>query len=247
MNCNLPGAAGTTRPAAEVIGEFVDGTLDAGTRASCEAHLAGCATCRALAADFAALRVLARGLEPLTPPPHVWTKLAAAIEERPRRAWPLGSGWFSWQPLAAAAMTLLVGVALWSLGAGLSPAGSATRAPAATAPRSTDALPPAADMAAEAEYTAAIAGLEQIHLAEAQALDPDTADVVQANLTVLDEAIGESRAALETQPDNEVVLESLYVALRTKVALLQDTIALINEMRQGNQEAAARIVSGLNQ
>ena len=31
------------------------------------------------------------------------------------------------------------------------------------------------------------------------------------------------------------------------VRLLQDTVALINEMRKGNQEGAARIMSGMNQ
>ena len=49
------------------------------------------------------------------------------------------------------------------------------------------------------------------------------------------------------EPENDVAQQSLFEALRNKVALLQDTIALINEMRKGNQEGAARIVSGLNQ
>ena len=75
----------------------------------------------------------------------------------------------------------------------------------------------------------------------------ETADVLQANLTVLDGAIGESRDALQKEPENDVAQESLFEALRNKIALLQDIIALINEMRKGNQEGAARIVSGLNQ
>jgi len=41
--------------------------------------------------------------------------------------------------------------------------------------------------------------------------------------------------------------EFLFEALRSKVELLQDIVALINEMRKGNPEGAARIVSGLNQ
>ena len=31
-----------------------------------------------------------------------------------------------------------------------------------------------------------------------------------------------------------------------KVSLLQDTIALVNEMRKGNENGAARIVEGIN-
>ena len=46
---------------------------------------------------------------------------------------------------------------------------------------------------------------------------------------------------------NELAQESLFEALRSKLALLQDMVALINEMRKGNQEGAARIVSELEQ
>ena len=75
----------------------------------------------------------------------------------------------------------------------------------------------------------------------------DTADVLKANLTVIDGAITESRAALQTEPDNPMAQESLFDALRSKLELLQDVVSLINEMRKGNPEGAARIVSGLNQ
>jgi hypothetical protein len=71
--------------------------------------------------------------------------------------------------------------------------------------------------------------------------------VLQKNLEVIDQAIGESRAALQTQPTSDVAQESLFEALRNKVVLLQETVVLINEMRKGNQEGTARIVSGLNQ
>jgi hypothetical protein len=100
---------------------------------------------------------------------------------------------------------------------------------------------------AERDLSNTIEGLERIAADDPAALDMETADVLKANLTVLDGAIGESREALKKEPENDVAQESLFEALRNKVALLQDTIALINEMRKGNQEGAARIVSGLNQ
>ena len=99
---------------------------------------------------------------------------------------------------------------------------------------------------AERDLSNTIDGLERI-ATDRTSLDMETADVLKANLTVLDGAIGESREALKKEPENDVAQESLFEALRNKVALLQDTIALINEMRKGNQEGAARIVSGLNQ
>jgi hypothetical protein len=100
---------------------------------------------------------------------------------------------------------------------------------------------------AEAQFTSAIAGLESITQTEQSSLDTGTADVLRTNLSVIDGAISESRAALETEPESEAAQESLFEALRSKVELLQDMVALINEMRKGNQEGAARIVSGLNQ
>ena len=70
---------------------------------------------------------------------------------------------------------------------------------------------------------------------------------IEGQPQVIDGAITESRAALQTEPDNPAAQESLFDALRSKLELLQDVVALINEMRKGNPEGAARIVSGINQ
>ena len=51
---------------------------------------------------------------------------------------------------------------------------------------------------------------------------------------------------MRTQPDSQFAQESLFDAFRRKISLLQDTIALMNEMRKGNPEGAARVVEGLN-
>jgi hypothetical protein len=81
---------------------------------------------------------------------------------------------------------------------------------------------------------------------ERATLDMNTAEVLQANLTVIDGAIGESRAALDREPESGVAQESLVQALQNKVALLQDTVSLINAMRQAN-DGSADIDTGLNQ
>jgi len=75
--------------------------------------------------------------------------------------------------------------------------------------------------------------------------DPKTAATLQKNLAVIDQAISESRAALRAEPANEPAQESLLESFKAKMGLLQDTVALINEMRKGNDAGAARIVSGL--
>jgi len=101
--------------------------------------------------------------------------------------------------------------------------------------------------AAEEHYDKAIKGLEQIASAEQGALDTNTAATLQKNLAVIDQAINESRAAVIAQPSSEPARESLLESFRSKLALLQDTVALINEMRKGNEAGAARVVSGLKQ
>jgi hypothetical protein len=96
-------------------------------------------------------------------------------------------------------------------------------------------------------YEKAIQQLEQIARSENGALDPQVASVFQRNLQVIDQAIDESRAALKTQPASADVQESLFDAMRSKVALLQQTVELINEMRKGNSAEAGRLIQGLNQ
>jgi anti-sigma factor RsiW len=244
------------------LGDYVDGALDAAARERFEAHLATCERCRIVTSDFQVIRLTARTLEPQVPSAAVWTKISAALEQESRPWWSLGGstvgntgGSTFWQPAAALAMALVLTASLAWLGGRLAPVAETARlASARTASQTADTAgadrAPLAnadlDVAAK-EYASAIAGLEQITSEQRAALDPDTADVLTVNLTVIDTAIGESRAALETQPENETAIESLFEALRRKLALLQDAVTLINEMRKGNPEGAARVVSGLNQ
>jgi hypothetical protein len=235
------------------LSEYVDGTLqaseqpaDAARLDAVEAHLAGCERCRALVEDLHTVHDAATRLEAHVPPPQLWGRIAAAVEgDTRRRVW-------SWQPLAAAATLVLVLTGSWFAWRQL----AQTPAPAAAAAVTPPAQQPDPELVqdvetelklAEEHYVKAIAGLEAIATAEGSELDPQTADVLQTNLRVIDDAIGDSRAALRTDPASDLAQDSLFEALRSKVTLLQDTIALINEMRKGNQEGAARIVSGLNQ
>jgi capsule polysaccharide export protein KpsE/RkpR len=100
---------------------------------------------------------------------------------------------------------------------------------------------------AEEHYQKAIDDLQTIANKDTGELDPQVAAVLQKNLTVIDQAISESRAALRTQPSNTNAQDGLFDALRTKVALLQQTVELINEMRKGNQAEAGRRLSTLSQ
>jgi anti-sigma factor RsiW len=228
------------------LGDYVDGTLDERVRVEFETHLASCERCRALVVDLGVMRRATLALEPELPPPHVWTKLSAALEAEGGSK---SHGWsFGWQTLAASLATVTIVAGLTWIGSGLSriDGTSGRLASSGAAPVAPISVAAQFDLA-EAQFTSAIAGLETIARSEQSALDMETADVLQANLTVIDGAISESRAALQTEPNNPTAQDSLFEALRSKLELLQDVVALINEMRKGNPEGAARIVSGLNQ
>lgn len=98
---------------------------------------------------------------------------------------------------------------------------------------------------AESHYENAIAGLEKIAADEQGALTPEVASTLQKNLGIIDQAISESRQALADQPDSSLARTSLFEAFRKKVSLLEDTIALINVMRKGDQTGTARVIEGI--
>jgi hypothetical protein len=236
-----------------LVDDYVDGTLAADERAALDTHLAGCPACQTMANDFRAIRSAAGSLERYVPPPQAWPKIAAAVERErthsyARRLFNAGPIFRSGLAVAAT-LLLVVGATSWFVWSRMSPIEPAPRT-VTTAPAADPELAQTVEhelKLAEQHYQNAIAGLEKITRSESATLDPQVAAVLQKNLEVIDQAIGESRAALQTQPTSEVAQESLFEALRNKVVLLQETVVLINEMRKGNQEGTARIVSGLNQ
>jgi anti-sigma factor RsiW len=227
-----------------LIGDYVDEALDSGRRAEVEQHLASCAQCRTLVADLTEIRRVAASLEQREPPARAWQRIDRAIQLEPTR----GARWRSpliWLAAAAAlAVSTYVGV---RYGRQPAPAGSMHRgATAGAATMSAEAVE-AELRAAESHYEKAFQGLEQIAKSEQNALDPKTAATLQKNLAVIDQAISESREAVRAQPTSEPAVSSLMDNFKMKLALLQDTVALINEMRKGNEAGAARVVSGLKQ
>jgi len=239
------------------LGELVDGTLAPDRAGVVNAHVKSCVRCRAIVADFTAIRGAARTLEPQMPAAHVWTQIAATFEREqrhhaadvlPAKWWRLATGALAWKPLvAAAAMVAILFGGTWLAWHDASSRGGSV--PATKQALSSSGASSTIDsevQLAEQHYSSAIGDLEKVTQAEGGSLDPATAKVMQANLAVIDEAIGQSREALKTEPASTAAQDSLFDALRSKVQLLQDTVALINEMRKGNQEGAARIMSGMN-
>jgi len=232
------------------INQLIDGSLDPAARRDLEGHLRACDACAETADDLRRVRALAGSLERLAPPAAAWDRIARQTVAPPqgRLLWMTRARRVVMPLATAACLVLAIGlVYLWKRPAPTA-GGTAQPPTVVEAPE----VPPATAGTVEAElrqaalhYENAIRGLETL-AKQQQGIDPQIAATLQKNLQLIDQAIGESRAALVREPASEPAQQSLFEAFRIKIAFLQDTIALVNEMRKGNQAEAARIAEGLN-
>ena len=237
-----------------MLSDFVDGGLPRDARAKLEAHLETCADCRALLADLKRVKAAARALPKMTAPESVWQNVRAGLDadaSQPRRAPVL-----KFSPRRRMMLTGLAAAAVLVLAVSVGvyfrtrPATPAQPAPTQTAAHE-NAAPTVQSIEAEIEladqhYQKAIVGLEAVAREGQGTLDPKLAAVLQKNIGVTDQAIADSRAAVRAQPTSDAAQASLFEALQRKVSLLRDTIALINEMRKGDQAGAAKIAGSLS-
>ena len=216
---------------AESLDDYLDGTADALTRVALEAHLEGCPTCPALVADVRAIRRAAQALGPIEPPAHAWPQLRARLTlDAPERASSRFARYFGWRTLqaagAVAGLVLVVSSLAW-VGTRL----------AIAPPRVGDGSGAQAEFQlAEAEYTDAIARLQEAADVAGPRLDALTNATLQSSIDDIDSAIGDAREALAREPGDALSQESLLDALGSKVALLQDTVSLAGDIEPGTEE-----------
>lgn len=233
----------------DAIQELADGTLGPVRRAELQTHLDGCDECRALAADLQKIRAAASTLGPMAPPDRVWRSVAEGLRREGRVSAAPRMRVRSVAALAIAASLLIaVGASLYLLRGGVAgpPASGGTTA-VQSGTGNAPAVPTVQSItedltAADRHYESAIGKLEEAVKSDDNTIDAQTAEILKKNLQVIDQAIAESRSALQSEPQNAPARESLFDALRKKVSLLQDTIALMNEMRKGNSAGAAQLV-----
>jgi hypothetical protein len=228
------------------IHELVDGTLGPIRRAELELHLEGCDGCRALAADLQAIARSARSLDVLEPPEHVWKSIAGRLRTERGMTGPssaLGRHRSMAMLAIAAALVLAVGASLFMLRTPVPPPTTATTQPTGE--------PGAGNAASEDPVQGVVKKLavtetafqDLVNASEAtNTVDPKTAAALKKNLLVMNEAINETRKALDADPQSAPARASLYEVLKQKIQFLQETIALMNELRQGDAAGAAEIV-----
>jgi len=222
-------------PEIERLNEYLDQGLDPRDHRQIETHLSRCEECRRMLEDLSAIVRAASELPPIAPPERIWESIAASLIERKslaRRRSPWRSAFV---PALAAAAALLLGVSLWLvLRTGETPTPADQEALAYMV---TEEL-----KAGESHYDKAIVGLEQIIAQNDGVLPRELASVLNQNLDLIENAIGESRTAIATEPQSTAAQESLLQALRSKVTLLQNTILLINEVRKGQGDNALDLI-----
>jgi Putative zinc-finger len=215
--------------------EYLDQDLDPRERRQLEAHLSLCDECRRALEEITAILRAAAELPPVAPPERIWESISASLIDRKS----LSKRSTRYVPALALAASLLLAVSLWLVLRTGAPEPPTTdlEHQAALASMVTEEL-----KAAESHYDKAIVGLEQIIAQNDEVLPQELASVLNQNLDLIENAIGESRTAIANEPRSAAAQESLLQALKSKVTLLQNTILLINEVRKGQGENALDLI-----
>jgi len=240
----------------ERLAAYLEGDLAPEEQAAADAHLVSCAACRAVLAELRTIVAQAASLPPLNPSRDLWAGIESRIGTRvrplgapsarraARRPWPLA--------IAAAALIALTAGATYLLTtrSGTTPASTVatvTQPPVQTRD-SADAtarpvlqrvapvpVPPSGpklvsttkkDVNAARVYDREIALLDSLVRSRGNELDPKTVKVIEKNLSIIDSAITESRAALAKDPRSPLLNNRLDNVLGSKVELLR-TIAFL--------------------
>jgi hypothetical protein len=216
------------------LSEYLDDELGVEERAALESHLARCPDCAATLSDLREIVGRARTIGPRAPQANLWPGIAGRITRarEPRR--------FSMTlPQLAAAAALLIAVssvAAWQAAQGFRhvdavPVAHSTQETAVASPTDEsvgDMLARPVSLA-DAQYDAAVADLEQALAKGRGRLDKATIAIVEENLTIIDQAIAQARAALASDPANSYLSSHLVEARRKKLDLLRRAAALTNE------------------
>lgn len=221
---------GACRAVRARLDDLVDERLAAADRREVEEHLAACPECRREAAALRRLLTAAgelpRGIEP---PRDLWPGIAERLDER---AAPVRTSrpdlWRApwWQQVAAAVVFTLLGagVASW-LGDAASDTGPPVPTATLEAPVGEVAVA-AADpfVLAEVEYLRARESLWLAATSRGSELPPERLEVVARNLTVIDDALRQIRAAIERHPDDRRLYQLALAKHRQGLDLLWDLV-----------------------
>ncbi len=211
------------------LNQYVDGELDPTRSETYARHLAACPACAERLATLEHLLVLVEDMPAeIAPPEDLWPGLRQRIESHkvvaldapaavpaPRRPW-----WTRPGPAVAAAAILILATAsatAWLLVPDTLGIQQSTRAIQVSLPENT---PPRVAMLIT-DYEGMTQRLAEEFASKRGLLPREAVVTVEENLRIIDEALGELREVLLSDPDNETVLELLATAYRQKVSVLE--------------------------
>jgi anti-sigma factor RsiW len=205
---------------------YLDGELSPAARASLEAHLAGCGSCRAVLQDLRAITVAAPAYQGSDPERDLWPGIRQAIDAgreiklEQRRPTPV-SRMFSLQQLIAASVAFAMitgGVVYLTVG----------RQPPVPAPVVIEEPPVvrgpsgmSVSARAGAAFDQAVGELEQVLAQGKNRLDPRTLQIIEENLRLIDRAIAEARAAIAADPANGYLSGQVAANMHRKLEILR--------------------------
>jgi hypothetical protein len=227
------------------LSEYLDDELTARERRALESHLGMCEECRRVLGDLQLVLNRAAAVGNRPPERDLWPAIQARLQERRPsapfwRAWLAGEAprfslTFAQLAVAAVALVVVAAGATWMVRGRLAaPAnqvavsgGSANTGSATPAPGPGDGSIVFANFA-DPQYDAAVADLQKALENGRERLDPRTIEIVEKNLTIIDQAIDQAREALKADPDPANTYLNSYVAdaRRRKLALLREATAL---------------------
>jgi hypothetical protein len=189
------------------INDFVDDTLDAGERDVVSEHVRACAECRA---EVEALQTMLQKVGGLP------LSIAPARDLRPQ-VWAQADRKTLWHwryPLAAAAIALIAISSIMTL---LISRDQNEELPTAAAP-----APNSVDLVSlERQYSTELEELQRALRNNRDELAPETVQILEENLGIIDKAIQEARDALTRDPNSSTLGELLRSAYQRKLDLLK--------------------------
>lgn len=190
------------------INDFVDGTLNADELSHVHAHVTSCAQCRQ---EVDVLRALLARVGQLP------TSIHPARDLRPQM-WAQTDRRTLWHwryPLAAAAVALIAITSIVTLRLTHSSEEVRISQQPAPAPASVDLV------SIELQFSTELETLQRALRENREQLAPETVQILEENLRVIDSAIQEARSALARDPNSSTLGELLKSAYQRKLELLK--------------------------
>ena len=220
----------------DLMSDYLDGELPVGERVALEAHLAGCAPCRATLDELRWVVARAHALADRPPAEDLWPAIAALVggsggAVKPAPVVPIATRRrisFSIPQLAAAgiALAVLSGAAGLAFRAG----GDLPQGPIAVEAGGVPivAASAGASVRMDSAYGAAVSELRTILDAGRGSLDTTTVRVLETNLALIDSAVASAQRALAVDPANGYLSAHLARTMRRKLDLLRHAATLVS-------------------